>query len=38
MNRRFLAALLVAIPLALPGVLRAQSKAAPDKPDPPDLV
>jgi len=36
MNRRLLAALLVAIPLALPGLLRAQSKAAPDKPDPPD--
>jgi hypothetical protein len=39
MNGRFLAALLVAVPLALPGALHAQNKdnkAADGKPEPPD--
>ena len=36
MNRSFLAALLVAVSLALPGALRAQNKADADKPEPPD--
>ena len=36
MNRRFLAALLVAVPLALPSVAYAQSKAGAEKPEPPD--
>lgn len=36
MKRRFLAALVVAACLALPGALRAQAKADSDKPAPPD--